>query len=451
MENRNGNIFEFLANEQLYFPVELVEDFLLSLKAKPFVILCGGSGTGKTKLAQAYGRFISTSEEGTKIANFNVTLNKSDKNRGFTLSRDEFFDNLPFDGRRGNGLYRVRLGNVESEGEIDLTPRFWFRESDDLADEITRLKSEGQEKAVLQMIIPQEKISGNNYRIVPVGSNWTESRFITGYRNILTGKYATTDSLDLVIRANKNPDEPFLLILDEMNLSHVERYFSDMLSAMESGERICLDTGDDEEVPREIYASDNLFIVGTVNMDETTYSFSPKVLDRSNVIEFDPIPVSSYLFGPGSSGKPSGDVDFLQNCINGHRIRCIKAPDILQKIRESGINDAIADAMVEDLGNLQRCMESMDLPIGLRTLDEFMRFMYAAWIYTGRGEFSSYRRFFDSQIRQKILPKVHGGQEIMEGLKNMKATCAERGYMRSADRIDRMISALEKQRYVSFN
>src|SRR5690606_39030535 len=82
------------------------------------------------------------------------------------------------------------------------------------------------------------------------------------------------------------------LILDEMNLSHVERYFADFLSVMESDDKINLYSGalrkdlNGNEVPNEIFWSKNLFIIGTVNIDETTYMFSPKVLDRANTIEF---------------------------------------------------------------------------------------------------------------------------------------------------------------------
>ncbi len=444
------NFFDYLSEEKLFFPIETVEDFLLSLKVKPFVILSGGSGTGKTKLAQAYGRFISKSGQEFKTAEFVVTLNKSDKNRGFTLSKDEFFNNLPFDGRRANGTYKVEIGNVKSTGEIDLAPRFWFRDKDELAEEITRLKSEGKEKETLRMLIPQGKTSGSNYRIVPVGSNWTESRFIIGYRNVLNGKYSSTESLDLIIQANRNPREPFLLILDEMNLSHVERYFSDILSSMESGEPISIDNGSDESIPEKVEISDNLMIVGTVNVDETTYTFSPKVLDRSNVIEFGSVPASSYLSGNGPDGTPAGNVDYLQDCMNGASIRRMKGPDIIKAIRSSG-NGQIADIISNDLEKLQECMESMGLPIGLRTIDEVMRFMYAAWNYTGRGDFQSYKRFFDSQIKQKILPKVHGGQEIADGLKSMHTICIDGRYGRSASKIDRMIKTLEKQRYVSFN
>ena len=71
-----------------------------------------------------------------------------------------------------------------------------------------------------------------------------------------------------------------------MNLSHVERYFSDFLSTMESGENISLHTGGIDSVPPNFSLPKNFFIIGTVNIDETTYMFSPKVLDRANVLEF---------------------------------------------------------------------------------------------------------------------------------------------------------------------
>jgi 5-methylcytosine-specific restriction endonuclease McrBC GTP-binding regulatory subunit McrB len=94
--------------------------------------------------------------------------------------------------------------------------------------------------------------------------------------------------------------KPYFLILDEMNLSHVERYFADFLSSMESGDYIKLyadgkrswktDINGNYDlqfhVEHQIKLPPNLFIIGTVNIDETTYMFSPKVLDRANTIEF---------------------------------------------------------------------------------------------------------------------------------------------------------------------
>src|SRR5690606_19952454 len=94
--------------------------------------------------------------------------------------------------------------------------------------------------------------------------------------------------LDLLLKAKENIHKPFFIILDEMNLSHVERYFADFLSIMETGEDIILfkDFKEKNEIPAKITWPQNVFIIGTVNIDETTYMFSPKVLDRANTIEF---------------------------------------------------------------------------------------------------------------------------------------------------------------------
>jgi len=118
-----------------------------------------------------------------------------------------------------------------------------------------------------------------------------------GYPNGLNAdEYILPDSgaLTIIIEAAKpeNQNKSYFLILDEMNLSHVERYFADFLSVMESNDKINLYSGnarkdlEGNEVPNEIFWSKNLFIIGTVNIDETTYMFSPKVLDRANTIEF---------------------------------------------------------------------------------------------------------------------------------------------------------------------
>ena len=112
-----------------------------------------------------------------------------------------------------------------------------------------------------------------------------------GYPNALKiGEYVKPDNgvIDLILQAKLNKKIPYFLILDEMNLSHVERYFSDFLSVMESKEKIPLyaDGNLDNGIPSKLEVPANLFIIGTVNIDETTNMFSPKVLDRANTIEF---------------------------------------------------------------------------------------------------------------------------------------------------------------------
>lgn len=96
----------------------------------------------------------------------------------------------------------------------------------------------------------------------------------------MPGAYVTKPALELILHAAKHRDVPHFLILDEMNLSHVERYFADLLSATESNEGIPLYEGDartsgGQEIPCKLKLPENLFIIGTVNVDETTYLFSP--------------------------------------------------------------------------------------------------------------------------------------------------------------------------------
>lgn len=127
-----------------------------------------------------------------------------------------------------------------------------------------------------------------NWVIIPVGADWTDNTKILGYYNPLAedgnGKYEKTKIVELIEEANRHKEIPYFVILDEMNLSHVERYFSDFLSHMETP-----DTPFElEGYTRRLDYPENMFVVGTVNIDETTYMFSPKVLDRANVIEFKP-------------------------------------------------------------------------------------------------------------------------------------------------------------------
>lgn len=444
------SFFDYLKEKKLYYTLETIENFLLSIKVKPFMIMSGGTGTGKTKLAQAYGMYLSNNNVNNVQIKTEVTLNKAETNNGFTLSADDFFNNLPYDGRRADGQYIAKLGDLETTCTIRMSPRMWYRPNvDAFKEEVHKLKEQGKEKETLYLTPISDK-NGSNYELIPVGSNWTESRFIIGYKNVLTEKYATTPSLDLIVKANQNPTKPFLLILDEMNLSHVERYFSEILSAMESNQNIKLDS-DGAEIPKEISIGDNLIMIGTINADETTYAFSPKVLDRANVLEFESKTISEMLSGSENDVKPDGNIEYLENCMAGIDVRDMKAIDVKNNICSNVLNVKYIEELVADLESLRKEMESIGLSFGFRTVDEIFRFMYAAWIYKNKGEFTTWKRFFDAQIKQKILPKIHGNLSIRKGLESMLTLCSNKGYITSAKKLETMINKLDNQRYVSFN
>lgn len=298
--------------------------------------------------------------------------------------------------------------------------------------------------------------NSQNYKIIPVGANWTENRHIVGYYNIITDEYQSTPAYKLIKAANDST-EPFFLILDEMNLSHVERYFADFLSAIESGESIPLYGNDEDlEIPS------NLFIIGTVNVDETTYMFSPKVLDRANTIEFDTYSAKNYMMGKFNSKAPSGDIEYLENPLSGSEIRNM---DINQlKNLFEGINSEFWNKLSEEIFKFQKILKKSNFDFGFRVINEIIRFMYVAWIYEGKPEdWSNWERYLDAQIKQKILPKLHGSEraigETLDDLYNAcfledssKAVSVETSfkYPESAKKLNEMKDALNKQKYVSF-
>jgi len=247
----------------------------------------------------------------------------------------------------------------------------------------------------------------NQYCIVPVGADWTNREPLLGFPNALKeGEYVKPDNkvLDLIINANENQDKPYFLILDEMNLSHVERYFADFLSVMESKNKISLHTGVDDwnGIPVEIGFPPNLFIIGTVNIDETTYMFSPKVLDRANVIEFRVTAdeMSSYL-----SSNSIINLNKLEGlgANMAHSFVEIAKDISLETNNVTELNAALMSFFSE--------LKKTQAEFGYRSASEILRFaavinkIESAW---------SISEIIDAAIMQKLLPKVHGSRRKLE-------------------------------------
>ncbi len=304
----------------------------------------------------------------------------------------------------------------------------------------------------------ENKLKNNsNYKIIPVGANWTENRNIVGYYNVITDEYQSTPAYDLIKYANTDLDNPYFLILDEMNLSHVERYFADFLSAIESGESIPLYGNEEElEIPS------NLFIIGTVNVDETTYMFSPKVLDRANTIEFDTYSAKDYMLSRFNSTPPSGDIKYLENPLSGSEIREMDINQLKDLFK--GINSEFWNTLSDEIFKFQNILKKSNFDFGFRVINEIIRFMYVAWVYEGKpNDWKNWNRYFDAQIKQKMLPKLHGSERaIGETLEDLFNACfledsgrtfyveTSYKYPQSAKKLKEMKDALNKQRYVSF-
>ncbi len=281
---------------------------------------------------------------------------------------------------------------------------------------LTGLSGSGKTQIALQF---GRWLSGDDedrYRVVPVRPDWSGPEALFGYEDALQepaadGRRAwhVPAPLEFMLRAARDEEHPYLMILDEMNLAHVERYFADVISGMESGEG-CLpnlrreEDGawrkvPDEDETEKLAFPDNLFIAGTVNVDETTYMFSPKVLDRANTLEFrvETEDLEADIRKPGQCepGDPSLVRGFLE--IAGDDDWHRKSPPEEK------------EAFVEELKDLHRTLDG-GFSFGHRVLYEAVRFASLHEEAGGRDM----EEALDVQVMQKILPRLHGSRRRLE-------------------------------------
>lgn len=257
------------------------------------------------------------------------------------------------------------------------------------------------------------------YCIVPVGADWTNREPLLGFANALKPEeYIRPDHkvLDLIMNAIANPNKPYFLILDEMNLSHVERYFADFLSVMETKKAISLHSCEKNVngVTKEIDIPKNLFIVGTVNIDETTYMFSPKVLDRANVIEFRVTAedIKNYL-------KTLSNLDLDKLKAEGKDMA--ESFVEIANNKELSPNAKTKEKLETELINFFKELKKTGAEFGYRSAGEIYRFAAVVNIIEPAWESNE---IIDAAIMQKLLPKVHGSRKKLEPvLKKLGELC----------------------------
>lgn len=264
--------------------------------------------------------------------------------------------------------------------------------------------------------------SDMQFKIVPVGADWTNREPLLGYVNALdTDKYIVPENgaLQLIIEANKeeNKNKPYFLILDEMNLSHVERYFADFLSVMESKDQFKLHSDKEQEksgVPHELSWPKNLFVVGTVNIDETTYMFSPKVLDRANVIEFrvSEEEISNFLKEPKEI-----DLSELEN--KGANM----AEAFVEMAKNKAFENINTDTLNESLKKFFIQLQKSGAEFGYRTAMEIHRLFKQISVIDNSVEENEK---IDIVIMQKLLPKLHGSRrKLCPVLETLASFCVK--------------------------
>lgn len=248
--------------------------------------------------------------------------------------------------------------------------------------------------------------------VCPVRPEWTDPTGLTGYEDRLSNRYVVPPFLEALMVATANPASPVFVILDEMNLARVEYYFSDILSAVESRHALQLhssgvpmegSTGG--EVPADLRVPSNLFLVGTINVDETTSALSDKVLDRAVVIDMSDVDLAAFLTG-----------------------LAVRASDL-------GASIAACQPVLETVNGLLR---PHGLGFGYRLAEEFVR--YHAFTIASLGRPSD--EVIDDQLVQKALARLRGSDAQRDMLSGLATALA--GRPRSLALIERLQRDLEE-------
>ena len=325
----------YIAAKGYYFDDETIYNYHICLKTRPFVILAGLSGTGKSKLSQ---------------------------------------------------LYAEAIGHI---------------------------------------------VQNKRYLRLAVRPNWNDDRYLLGYLNSITGEYVTEPAVDFIIKAEEDRDNLYFFCLDEMNLAHVEYYFSQFLSALEE------DNPSDRWIPlmseraqaslsaptsHRILVPSNLLFTGTINVDETTQPLSDKVIDRANTIEFfaveldkmperqplpDPIVVSAVTWSSYITREPD----------TAYRSHIIEIGKILNKA---------------------------DLGLGYRILRDIELYL------ANSKNLLQPEVAFDLQVKQRILPRVRGTETIRPVLDELTTFMKRNNLTRSEKRLDEMKVRLKRDGYTNF-
>ncbi|QWG32258.1 MrcB family domain-containing protein [Bacillus mycoides] len=350
------HVSSYIQSKGFFYEKKDLINFFLSLKTKPFVILSGISGTGKTKIVQ------------------------------------------------------------------------WFAES------LGATEENGQ------------------FTLIPVRPDWSDSSDLLGYVN-LQGEFQERPLIKVLENADANPNRPYFVVLDEMNLARVEYYFSDFLSVIESrkwkdGKIVTSPVLPESITNKHITIPSNVYIIGTVNMDETTHPLSKKVLDRANTIEFNTVNLDYFNF--------LMDVEEKEAEIASNRSLATEYLHLKECFKE---NEDLVRNISNILIEINKTLESVGAQVGYRIRDEICFYM----AYNEQGKLLLFDEALDYQIYQKILPRLAGSDgRTEEVLKQLYVLCANEEYdsgnndalyakyPRSANKLSHMLRRFEYDGFTSF-
>ena len=353
----------------------------------------------------------------------------------------------------------------------------------------------------------KDKTSPGNYCLVEVKPNWNDSTELLGYETVLDGgNYHLTKFVKFLVKAMQHENVPFFVCLDEMNLAAVEQYFAEFLSILESRKDVdgtikseplipaAIFNKYDNKLLKELFPSKekqekgtgypivdeelapysnatyeilreeglriprNLIVVGTVNMDDTTYQFSRKVIDRAMTIEMNEVNLNDmfdiekpdalsyredvvdkgWFFAPFAQSN-----NVLQQMNNDER-------ELLTEKIKATIGQTDVDGTTTP-DSLEAILSKTPFRIAYRVVNELILHFYALRWENKDAEFEElYNKALDNILMMKVLPRIEGNEDLVKEPLAQLATWTEVAYPKANAKIVEMRERLELSHFTSF-
>ncbi|MCW2960186.1 MAG: 5-methylcytosine-specific restriction related enzyme [Thermoleophilia bacterium] len=475
-----ADLYAYIETRGFHFPRELVTRYLLALLTKPFALFTGISGTGKTKLALLTAEFYAarpgtrarrwerpvdgdhefylpidavTLRSGTitpssdQLDYFNVPPGATET---FTVSITNILGahgditfratNLVADGRKHLTL-QVPSTVRRAFEETGVTERDYLRF--EIVEEFKRYRVSLFRPGSEEVDVPAE----DRYEFISVRPNWSDHTALLGTFNSHYERYERTPVVELLLRAAREERDaraagvkpaPYFLVFDEMNLARIEHYFSDFLSALESRRRdhdgtirqeplhlhrvdaarlLWVDhVGIEYEIPERLEIPTNVLFTGTLNLDESTYGLSAKVVDRANTIAFSAVDFAGFLRG----AEGSDDGSPLE--LSAEATASIELGTFA--LAEASDSRAVAKEL-EPFVQLNELLVRHDQHYGYRVLNDVAFYVRSAQQLVGDSP-EVLHAAVDACVLQKVVPKFYGWKQDRGGmLRDLLSFCVE--------------------------
>jgi len=343
----------------------------------------------------------------------------------------------------------------------------------------------------------KDDVAPGNYLLVEVKPNWHDSTELLGYESTIKENYILTPFVKFLYKAMKYPNVPFFVCLDEMNLAPVEQYFAEFLSILESrklmedGETILseplikadifkkypklalelsgkhvtekpqnnsgymLTSSKEEYIPMEdeyrelqekgLRIPQNVLVIGTVNMDETTHQFSRKVIDRAMTIEMNEVKFDAFFDSNdelGYTDEPLGKEYFLP--------KYTSAKKALESIPEDA--EWIKKEVPNLLEQLNKALDDTPFKVAYRVQNELVLYFVSLREEAENKDLTTeelLNKAMDGILMMKVLPRIEGDRDLLEKpLKRL--TDYVKNYTSASAKIEEMQKRLDNSHFTSF-